>query len=98
MSKHALFGRPSLLRKKARARMREENGNGEQASMKQPLSDGSEEFFEQFTPQNEKRRDEHTRDVLVGLGISLGVLIGVGAMVWLRKNKSSRRKWRRWFA
>lgn len=98
MSKPTLFARPSLLRKKARARLHEENGNGESEGRQQPKSDGSEEFFEQFTPENARRRDEHTRDVLVGLGISLGVLLGVGATIWLRKNKSSRRKRRRWFA
>ncbi len=98
MSQHTLFGRYALLRKKARAPKDQGNSHGEKTERQQPMSDGSEEFFEKFTPENAKRMDQHTRDVLVGLGITLGVLIGLGATIWLRKNKASRRKWRRWFA
>jgi hypothetical protein len=98
MAKHTLFARPSLLRKKARTRLHEENGNGENSGRQQPQSDGSEEFFEEFTPENRKQKDQHKRDILVGLGVTVGVLIGVGATIWLRKNKASRRKRRRWFS
>ncbi len=99
MTKSTLFSRPSLRRKNKRARMPEANGNGEKSQMEQPLSDGSEEFFEQFTPENRKQQpDYHTRDILVGLGVTAGVLIGIGATLWLRKKKGARKKWQRWFA
>lgn len=93
-----LFRRPSLLRKKTRAHA-EANGNPESRQMQQPMSDGSEEFFEEFTPEERGRRDDHhTRDILVGLGITAGVLIGLGATLWLRKKKGARGKWRKLFA
>ncbi|MEK7728908.1 MAG: hypothetical protein AAB354_10875 [candidate division KSB1 bacterium] len=99
MSKSTLFGRPSLLRKKARAIKSETNGASESPQVRQPLSDGSEEFFEEFTPESRnQKQDPHTRDILVGLGVTAGVLLGIGATLWLRKKKSGRKKWQRWFA
>lgn len=97
MSQTTLFRRPSLLRKKAHAH--EAKSNGENRQMQQPLSDGSEEFFEEFTPENRGgQHDHHTRDILIGLGVTAGVLIGIGATIWLRKKKSGRKKWQRWFS
>jgi hypothetical protein len=96
MSKTTLFSRPSLLRKKARGPVSVAEDNGENKRMKQPLSDGSEEFFEEFTPENRgQQQDHHTRDILVGLGVTAGVLIGIGATIWLRKKKGGRKKWLR---
>ncbi len=96
MSQTTIFRRPSLLRKKTKAQ--ETNGNGESRQRQQPLSDGSEEFFEEFTPESRGQQDHHTRDILVGLGVTAGVLIGIGATLWLRKKKGGRKKWQRWFS
>lgn len=98
MSKATLFRRPSLLRKKTRAHA-EANGSSESRQMRQPMTDGSEEFFEEFTPEERQgQSDHHTRDILVGLGVTAGVLIGIGATIWLRKKKGARGKWRKLFA
>ena len=100
MSKATLFSRPSLLRKKTRGPVPAAKDNGETRQMQQPLSDGSEEFFEEFTPESRRQQqeDHHTRDILVGLGVTAGVLIGIGATIWLRKRKGGRKKWQRWLA
>ncbi|NUM77511.1 hypothetical protein HUU40_24380 [candidate division KSB1 bacterium] len=58
----------------------------ETAMANQPLSDGSEEFFEQFTPQ-EKSREISQKNLLLGVGITLGVIAGVGIALWLWKGK-----------
>ena len=98
MSKTTLFSRSRFARKHARAAHAEEKSNGERAQRQQPLSDGSEEFFEEFTPESRGQQDHHTRDILVGLGVTVGVLLGVGATIWLRKKKGARGKWRKLFA
>lgn len=64
--------------------------------LRQPLSDGSEEFFGEFMP----REDQHWRpnkQMYIGLGITAGVLAGVGFAVWLKRNKR-RKSWRAFFA
>lgn len=64
--------------------------------LRQPFSDGSEEFFGEFMP----REDQHWRpnkQVYIGLGITAGVLAGVGLAVWLKKSKR-RKGWRALFA
>ncbi len=62
----------------------------EAAMAKQPLSDGSEEFFERFTPE-EKIHAHRQRNILLGLGITLGVMAGVGLALWLTKGR--RKSW-----
>lgn len=97
MSKTALFRRPGLWRKKMRAQVADEY-HGERQT-RQPFSDGSEEFFEEFTPENRGNGNEpRTQDVLVGLGVTLGLVIGVGATLWLLKKRKARRKWLRRFS
>ncbi len=61
----------------------------ETAMANQPLSDGSEEFFEQFTPQ-EKPQALPQKNLLLGLGITVGVIAGVGIALWLWKGKKKR--------
>lgn len=58
----------------------------ETAMANQPLSDGSEEFFEQFTPE-EQSFEWRQRNLLLGLGITVGVIAGVGIALWLWKGK-----------
>ncbi|MCK6561481.1 hypothetical protein HUU39_07310 [candidate division KSB1 bacterium] len=62
----------------------------EAAMAKQPLSDGSEEFFERFTPE-EKIQANRQKNILLGLGITLGVMAGVGLALWLIKGR--RKSW-----
>lgn len=95
MSTSTLFRRSSRWRKNVRGHEAEAGSREKQT--RQPMSDGSEEFFDEFTPENRNQREEnHTRDVLVGLGITVGLVLGVGATLWLRKRKGARRNWRRW--
>lgn len=61
----------------------------ETAMANQPLSDGSEEFFEQFNPQ-EKSQAIPQKHLLLGLGITVGVIAGVGIALWLWKGKKKR--------
>ncbi len=59
---------------------------------RQPFSDGSEEFFEKFMPRDDHRWRPN-KHVIIGLGITAGVLAGVGIAVWLKKSKR-RKSWR----
>ncbi|MDZ7291825.1 MAG: hypothetical protein ONB44_17860 [candidate division KSB1 bacterium] len=54
--------------------------------LRQPFSDGSEEFFGEFMPRDDQRW-QPDRQVLIGLGITIGVLAGIGIAIWLIKNK-----------
>jgi hypothetical protein len=83
-----------LLTKETRSR----NGNEETADhdVRAPLSDGSEEFFGEFMP-HEDQSWHPNKQVLIGLGITAGVLAGVGIAVWLKKGKR-KKSWRDWLA
>ena len=61
-----------------------------------PLSDGSEEFFEEFMPHDQQSWHPN-KQVLIGLGITAGVLAGVGFAVWLKKGRR-KKSWREVFA
>jgi hypothetical protein len=80
------------------------NGAEEALEMEvqQPFSDGSEEFFQEFMPRDD-RHGHANRQVLIGLGITAGVLAGVGIAVWLKKGKRpkgflGRKTWRDFLA
>ena len=79
-----------LLAKETRSR----NGNEEAADrdVRAPLSDGSEEFFGEFMP-HEDQGWHPNKQVLIGLGITAGVIAGVGIAVWLKKGKR-KKSWR----
>jgi len=70
------------------------NGHDEahEPYVRPPLSDGSEEFFGDFIPDQEQSWRPN-KQVLIGLGITAGVLAGVGIAVWLKKSKR-RKTWR----
>jgi len=74
------------------------NGNEEalEVEAQQPFSDGSEEFFGEFMPR-EDHNCRPNKQVLIGLGITAGVLAGVGIAVWLKKSKR-RKSWRDFLA
>jgi hypothetical protein len=61
---------------------------------RQPFSDGSEEFFGEFIPRDDQRWLAK-KQVLIGLGITAGVLAGVGVAIWLKKSKHRKSWWRR---
>jgi hypothetical protein len=61
--------------------------------LKQPFSDGSEEFFGEFMPHDEQRWLPN-KQMMIGLGITAGLLAGVGIAVWLRKTKRRKTWWR----
>jgi hypothetical protein len=62
--------------------------------LRQPFSDGSEEFFGEFVPRDE-RRWHPQKQVMIGLGITAGVLAGVGIAVWLKRTKRRKSLWQR---
>ncbi|MDZ7344831.1 MAG: hypothetical protein ONA90_10010 [candidate division KSB1 bacterium] len=61
----------------------------------QPFSDGSEEFFGDFMPREETKRLS-SKQVMIGLGLTAGVLAGVGIAMWLKKTKHDKPWWQRW--
>jgi len=100
MFTHTLLG---LRRKHAAALRAAEKkspvGNGHAAGSKQPFSDGSEEFFEEFTGREESTRHGEQTGFLLGLGVALGLFLGIGAIMFLRFNKTKppqRRRWGAW--
>ncbi len=60
--------------------------------LRQPFSDGTEEFFGDFLPHDDQRWRPN-KQVYIGLGITAGVLAGVGIAVWLKRSKR-RKTWR----
>jgi len=70
--------------------------NGGEAALeieaRQPFSDGTEEFLEEFMPRDDQSWRSN-RQILIGLGITAGVLAGIGIAVWLKKGKR-RKTWR----
>lgn len=72
-----------------------DNGNAPDA--KQPFSDGSEEFFEEFTGREEGLRRQQHMGFFVGLGLALGLFLSVGAVMFYRYNKPGPARRRRWF-
>ena len=79
-----------LLAKETRSR----NGNDGESGFepRAPFSDGSEEFFGEFIP-HENQNWRPNKQVLIGLGITAGVIAGVGIAVWLKKGKR-KKSWR----
>ncbi len=77
-----------LLAKEPRSHNEEAAG----LELRAPISDGSEEFFGEFMP-HEDQSWRPNKQVLIGLGITAGVLAGVGIAVWLKKGKR-RKTWR----
>jgi hypothetical protein len=63
---------------------------------RQPFSDGTEEFLEKFMPHDDHHWSPN-KQVLIGLGITAGVVAGVGIAVWLKKGKR-RKSWRDFLA
>ncbi|MDZ7409110.1 MAG: hypothetical protein ONB51_07700 [candidate division KSB1 bacterium] len=63
----------------------------EAAMAKQPFSDGSEEFLEEFTPAEKSHANRQHKNMWIGLGITLGVMAGVGLALWLIKGR--RKSW-----
>jgi hypothetical protein len=98
MPKHRFFG--YRKRHEPAVRAADKNAavdNGHTVDAKQPFSDGSEEFFEEFTRREEGlRRRQHT-GFFVGLGLALGLFISVGTIMFIRYNKSTPARRRRWF-
>ena len=66
--------------------------NGHTVDAKQPFSDGSEEFFEEFTGREDFSRMPERAAMLAGLGLALGLFLGIGAIVFWRRNKTSPRR------
>lgn len=64
--------------------------------LRQPFSDGTEEFFGDFVPR-EDQRWRPNKQMYIGLGITAGVIAGVGIAVWLKRSKR-RKSWRDFFA
>ena len=73
------------------------NGNDADSprAARQPFSDGSEEFMEQFAPQHQRDRFNSNKDILIGLGLTVGLLAGVGVTLLLVKQKSNKPWWRK---
>ena len=63
--------------------------------LQQPFSDGSEEFFGDFMPREEAKRLSN-KQIMIGLGLTAGVLAGVGIGIWLKKTKRDKPWWQRW--
>ena len=63
--------------------------------LQQPFSDGSEEFFGDFMPR-EEAKGLSSKQVMIGLGLTAGVLAGVGIGIWLKKTKRDKPWWQRW--
>ena len=82
---------------RSRRRVADWDGNEmtPEMELRQPFSDGSEEFFGEFMPRDD-RRWRPNKQVIIGLGITAGVLAGVGVAVWLKKSKR-RKSWRQIF-
>ena len=94
---------PSLLgfrRKHAPDRRAAESkpapGNGHSADAQQPFSDGSEEFFEEFTRREESSRRHEQTGFLVALALILGLFLGLSAVAFLRQDKARPSKLWRW--
>jgi hypothetical protein len=82
-----------LLSKETRGRHRQSRDEETfEIEARQPFSDGSEEFLEEFMPRDDQNWRPN-KQVLIGLGITAGVLAGVGIAVWLKKGKR-RKTWR----
>jgi hypothetical protein len=77
-------------------RRRDGNEATTDSDVRAPISDGSEEFFGEFMP-HEDQSWRPNKQVLIGLGITAGVLAGVGIAVWLKKGKR-KKSWRDWLA
>jgi hypothetical protein len=73
-------------------RSRDGNDVTTDIDVRAPISDGSEEFFGEFMP-HEDQGWHPNKQVLIGLGITAGVLAGVGIAVWLKKGKR-KKSWR----
>ena len=71
------------------------NGASSPRATRQPFSDGSEEFMEQFAPQYQTNRLSSKKDLLLGLGLTVGLLAGVGVTLLLVKQKSGKPWWRK---
>lgn len=85
-----------LLPKEMRDRyQRDRDDEMTEYEVRAPLSDGSEEFFEEFMPRDPQNWHPN-KQVLIGLGITAGVLAGVGIAVWLKKGRR-KRSWRNVF-
>jgi len=65
--------------------------------VKPPISDGSEEFFEQFTPRVYGKKSYDKSAILLSLGLTLGLIAGAGTTLWLRKRRKNKPWWRRLF-
>lgn len=86
-----------LMPKELRGRYHQNNGDDEsEFEVRAPLSDGSEEFFGEFMPRDPQNWHPN-KQVLIGLGITAGVLAGVGIAVWLKKGRR-KKSWREIFA
>jgi hypothetical protein len=97
MSTHRFFGFRNKHTPAVRAAEKKSTtGNRHSSDAKQPFSDGSEEFFEEFTRREEGLRRREHAGFLVGLGLALGLFLSVGMVVFLRYNKGTPAKRRRW--
>jgi hypothetical protein len=72
----------------------DEDREASEIKAKQPFSDGSEEFFGQFMPRDE-RHWRPNKQMAIGLGITAGVLAGIGIAIWLKKTKRHKNWWQR---
>lgn len=98
MSTHRFFGYRKRHEPAVRAADKKSAvDNGHAPDAKQPFSDGSEEFFEEFTRREEGLRRRQNMGFFVGLGLALGLFLGVGTIIFLRYNKPSLASRRRWF-
>ncbi len=94
MSTHSLFG---FRKKRARAAEKKSPaGNGLSTGAQQPFSDGSEEFFEEFTRREDGNRYRQQTGFWVGLGLALGLFLGAGTILFLQHNKAKPPKRKSW--
>lgn len=97
MSTHSLFGWRKKHAHALRAADKKSPALGSaRPDARQPFSDGSEEFFEEFTRREEGWYPRRPGGFFMSLGLALGLFFGAGAIMYFYYHKAKPAKRRRW--